>query len=49
MRQVEPNAISYAAWLVQPGAGGSATTTADMTEANSSAPKPAQITRRARE
>src|SRR3954468_22149259 len=48
MRHVEPNAISYAPWLCQNGAGGSLTTTHAITAANASAVKPAQITRRER-
>ena len=48
MRQVVPNAISYASWFFQKGAGGSATTTLAMMDANVRPPKPAQITRLAR-
>ena len=48
MRGTCPNTASYAAWLPQPGAGGSATTTQAMTAMNSTAAVPAQITRRAR-
>src|SRR4029078_10199321 len=48
MRQVDPNAISYAPWLCQNGAGGSLTMTHAITAANASAVKPAQITRRER-
>src|SRR5688572_14028178 len=48
MRQVEPNAVSYAAWFFQKGAGGNCTTTHAIKDAKASAPKPAQITRRDR-
>ena len=46
--QGEPTAISYAGWVCQKGAGGSATTTQDMNDANASPPNPAHMTRRER-
>ena len=48
MRQVEPNACSITAWPSQPAAGGRCTTTKLITEAKSSAPKPAHTTLRER-
>src|SRR5438477_3880145 len=48
MRHVEPNAMSYASWFFQNGAGGRLTTTHDMNDANARPAKPAQITRRLR-
>ncbi len=48
MRQVEPKAISYAAWFLQKGAGGKPTTIQAMKAAKARPAKPAQITRRDR-
>src|SRR5216683_5833731 len=49
MRGVLPNIASTAAWLASElSDGGKCTTTAAMTEANISAPKPAHTTRRSR-
>ena len=48
MRGVCPKTASYADWFSHREAGGSATMTKLMNEANASAAKPAQITFRAR-
>jgi len=49
MRGVLPKMVSTAASLArQAAAGGSRTITHDMSEANNSAPNPAQTTRRSR-
>src|SRR6266704_442407 len=49
IRGVLPNIASTAAWLARElSDGGKCTTTAAMTEANISAPKPAHTTRRSR-